>query len=226
MLVEAYMWGVAGLCLGLLIAVIGLPMVHDRSHRLTTERIEAATPALATEIQADKDHLRAQFAVVTRRLESNIENLKTRSGYLNAELSRREAENRRLRERLDDHVSRTVAVEARDRALRDQLRVAEEEVEYKATEMHAMQRDLAEKTGVFDKLKSELAETEQVAAQRFDELTSLKARLEALKARDILLLSVLGKPEQWYAPEPISSPDVVFQNAIETAEGPALVPPK
>ncbi len=48
-----------------------VPLVHNRAVRLTTKRLEAATPLSMAEIQADKDQLRAEFAMAARRLEMN-----------------------------------------------------------------------------------------------------------------------------------------------------------
>ena len=45
------------------------PSSQSRAVRLTMKRLEAATPLSMAEIQADKDQLRAEFAMSTRRLE-------------------------------------------------------------------------------------------------------------------------------------------------------------
>ncbi len=46
--------------------------------RLTKKRIEAATPITMAEFRADKDQLRAEFALSTRRLEMHVEALRRR----------------------------------------------------------------------------------------------------------------------------------------------------
>src|SRR4029079_14460464 len=63
-------------------ALLGLgivPFVHGRAVRLTVRRFEAATPLSMAEIQADKDQLRAEFAMSTRRLEMSVDQLKGKS---------------------------------------------------------------------------------------------------------------------------------------------------
>ena len=52
-----------------LFGLVLIPLVHNRAVRLTMRRLEAATPLSMAEIQADKDQLRAEFAMSTRRLE-------------------------------------------------------------------------------------------------------------------------------------------------------------
>ena len=56
-----------------------MPLVHNRAVRLTMRRLEAATPLSMAEIQADKDQLRAEFAMSTRRLEMSVEQMKTKT---------------------------------------------------------------------------------------------------------------------------------------------------
>src|SRR6478672_8960350 len=79
--------------IGFLVAsmlVIGLiPLVHSRAVRLTMKRLEAATPMSMAEIQADKDQLRAEFAMSTRRLEMSVDQLKTKSTGQLAELGKK-----------------------------------------------------------------------------------------------------------------------------------------
>src|ERR1700757_3383029 len=79
--------------IGFLVAsVIGLgiiPLVHNRAVRLTVRRLEAATPLSMAEIQADKDQLRAEFAMSTRCLEMSVEQLKTRSTSQLGELGKK-----------------------------------------------------------------------------------------------------------------------------------------
>jgi len=71
-----------------LIGVAVMPLVHGRAVRLTIRRLEAALPQSMAEIQADKDLLRAEFAMSTRRLEMSVEQLKTKSTSQLAELGR------------------------------------------------------------------------------------------------------------------------------------------
>jgi Tfp pilus assembly protein PilV len=62
-----------------LLALVVITFVHNRAERLTVRRIEASTPLSIEEIRADKDQLRAEFAMSTRRLEFNIEQLRAKT---------------------------------------------------------------------------------------------------------------------------------------------------
>ena len=88
-MIEKIMYLGIGFLFAGLIGVAVMPLVHGRAVRLTIRRLEAALPQSMEEIQADKDLLRAEFAMSTRRLEMSVEQLKTKSTSQLAELGRK-----------------------------------------------------------------------------------------------------------------------------------------
>ena len=76
--IESIMYFALGLLVASLVALAIMPAVWRRAVRLTKKRIEAATPITMAEFRADKDQLRAEFALSTRRLEMNVEALRRR----------------------------------------------------------------------------------------------------------------------------------------------------
>jgi hypothetical protein len=87
----------AGLC-----ALLILPLVHARAVRLAARRLEANIPVSLAQIRADKDLLRAEFAVAARRYEMTIEQLRTRMTGQRALLGRKTDEINRLKLRLGE----------------------------------------------------------------------------------------------------------------------------
>ncbi len=83
------MYFAMGLLVAGLGAVIIVPLIHGRAVRLTERRLEGAIPASMAEIVADKDLLRADFALSMRKLEIEIEKLRAKNATANAELSRK-----------------------------------------------------------------------------------------------------------------------------------------
>src|SRR5262245_17281296 len=75
-MLESMMYIGIGFLFAALIAVGVVSLVHNRAVRLTTRRLEAAIPPSITEVQAEKDLQRAEFAMATRRLEMTIDQLK------------------------------------------------------------------------------------------------------------------------------------------------------
>src|SRR5258707_13614341 len=75
-MIEPIMYFGLGFLAASLIGLIIVPFVHGRAVRLTVRRLEAAKPLSMAEIQAEKDQLRAEFALSTRRLEMRFEQVK------------------------------------------------------------------------------------------------------------------------------------------------------
>jgi hypothetical protein len=66
-----------------LLTLAFIPVVHARAVRLTTRRHQDAMPTSVTEMQAEKDQLRAEFAMSTRRFEIALEEARTKAaGHL------------------------------------------------------------------------------------------------------------------------------------------------
>jgi chromosome segregation ATPase len=135
------------------------------------------------EIQADKDQLRAEFAMSTRRLEMSVEQLKARSTSQFAELGKKGDAINRLKMELGEKTAAIFALEARDKALRDQLRATEDEVAAKTGIMHDAERTLSDKEAELAKLVGALDERSMLADSQKAELDTLKTQVETLKER-------------------------------------------
>jgi chromosome segregation ATPase len=71
--IEALMYFGLGFLVAGLIALLIVPAVNARAERLARRRLEALFPLSISELTAEKDHLRAEFAVMQRRLERKAE---------------------------------------------------------------------------------------------------------------------------------------------------------
>jgi seryl-tRNA synthetase len=99
MMIEGTMFFALGFLAASLLALIIVPLVHNRAERLAIRRIEGSVPLSVKEVMVSRDQLRAAFAVSTRRLENQIEQLRARAASLMAELGKKSAEiNRRSAE--------------------------------------------------------------------------------------------------------------------------------
>lgn len=182
-MIEPIMFFGIGFLVAALIGLVVVPLVHGRAVRLTMRRLEAATPLSMAEIQADKDQLRAEFAMSTRRLEMSVEQLKTKSTSQLAELGKKGDAVNRLKIELGEKTATIFALEARDKALRDQLRATEEEFAVKTSTMLEAQRALSEKEAELARMIGELDERSQTAEAQKVEIVALKTQVEALKDR-------------------------------------------
>jgi len=172
-MIEMIMYfGIGFLCASLLGIVI-IPLVHNRAARLTVRRLEAATPLSVAEIQADKDQLRAEFAMSTRRLEMNLEQLKAQStGHL-SDLGRKTEAIAILKHQLEEKAAAIDELESRGRELWDQLGAVEKEHFAKSTSLQESEIALADRATSLATLTAELRE-------RAMDNDSLKAEISAL----------------------------------------------
>jgi chromosome segregation ATPase len=182
-MIEPVMYFGIGFLVAALIGLVVVPLVHGRAVRLTMRRLEAATPLSMAEIQADKDQLRAEFAMSTRRLEMSVETLKTKSTSQLAELGKKGDAINRLKIELGEKTATIFALEARDKALRDQLRATEEEFAVKTSAMLEAQRALSDKEAELAKYVGDFDERSSVAEAQKVEIVALKTQVEALKDR-------------------------------------------
>jgi hypothetical protein len=85
-----------GFLLACLIVVALVPAYWARAVRLTTQRIRQSVPLTEAEIRADKDRIRAHYAVRIHKLETQVEQGKLAAARQQVELNRRDAAIRAL----------------------------------------------------------------------------------------------------------------------------------
>jgi chromosome segregation ATPase len=181
-MIEAVMYAGLGFLAASLLALLTIPLIHARAVRLTIRRLEAATPLSMAEIQADKDQLRAEFAMSTRRLEISVEQLKAKTTSQLAELGKKTDAINRLKRELGEQTTSIFAVEARDQALREQMPAAEEELAAKTNALYAAERALADKQGQLSRLTSDVG-GRGIAGDNQGEIISLRTQVEKLKSQ-------------------------------------------
>src|ERR1700752_2153620 len=130
-MIEPIMYGAIGFLISMLLGLMFVPLVHNRAVRLTTRRLQAATPLSIGQIQADKDQLRAEFAMSARRLEMSVEQLKSKTTSQLAELGKKTDAINRMKIELGEKTATIFSLEAREKALRDQLHATEDELAVK-----------------------------------------------------------------------------------------------
>ena len=119
-MIESLMLCGIGLLAGCLLMLLFFPAVHQRAVRLTRRDLIDATPLTAKEIQAEKDQLRAQFAVSVRRLEVNMEQMRVKA--LERTADRQNADMARLQVELDKKNALIRTMRLRDEVRRHTVR--------------------------------------------------------------------------------------------------------
>jgi chromosome segregation ATPase len=182
-MIEPIMYLAIGFLVSMLFGLMIVPLVHNRAVRLTTRRMEAATPLSMAEIQADKDQLRAEFAMSARRLEMNVEQLKNKTTSQLAELGKKTDAINRMKVELGEKNATIFSLEAREKAVKEQLRATEEEFASKTELLRNAEQALADKQAELGKLSSDLNDRSVVAETRQVELVAVKTQIEELKSR-------------------------------------------
>ena len=156
-MIESVMYFGIGFLVSTLLGLLFIPLVHNRAVRLTMKRLEASTPMSISEIRADKDQLRAEFAMSNRRIEMRIEKLQAQTTTQLADLGKKTDAINQLKKELAETKVTNLALEARDRTLRDQLRAREKEYEIKSRALSEAERQLADKETELTRLLAERA---------------------------------------------------------------------
>jgi chromosome segregation ATPase len=182
-MIEPIMYLAIGFLLSMLCGLMVVPLVHNRAVRLTTRRLEAATPLSMAEIQADKDQLRAEFAMSARRLEMSVEQLKHKTTSQLAELGKKTDAINRMKIELGEKNATIFALEAREKAVKEQLRATEEEFTDKTEALRTAEQALSEKQSELAKINAELSSRTVTAESRQVELLAVHAQIDELKRR-------------------------------------------
>ena len=182
-MVEPAMYLAIGFLVAMLLGLTIVPLVHNRAVRLTTRRMEAATPLSMAEIQADKDQLRAEFAMSARRLEMSVDQLKHKTTSQLAELGKKTDAINRMKLELGEKNATIFSLEAREKAMKEQLRATEEEFAAKTEALRQAEKALADKRDELGRINSELSDRTTTAESRKVELVAVNTQIDSLKSR-------------------------------------------
>jgi chromosome segregation ATPase len=180
-MIEPIMYFGLGFLAASLIALITMPFVHGRAERLTTRRLEAAIPLSMAEIQADKDQLRAEFAMSTRRLEMSVDQLRGKTTGQLAELGKKADAINRLKAEVGEKTATIFALEAREKTFKDQLHATEDELAVKTDALHAAERALADKQAELARLTGNLDDRAVTSDSQRVEIVALKTQVDTLR---------------------------------------------
>ncbi len=166
------MYFALGLLAAGLLALLVTPAMWRRATRLARARIEATAAMSRAEINAEKDHLRADFAVTNRRLELDVGRLSEKLGGQVLEVNRRRDEIAALVRRQSELNDAIGTLERRVDGLTTSLTAREAELAATRGEVTAHERTLAERAAAIDDLGSRLALSEQRGEEQRLELVA------------------------------------------------------
>ena len=145
-----------GLLIASLIALAIMPAVWRRAVRLTKKRIEAATPITMAEFRADKDQLRAEFALSTRRLEMNVEALRRRLSDQLRDINRKRNEVGAIKDERESQLQQIRELEEREAELRRRILDLEKEAADLNQRLRMRDREFADKSAQLETAREAL----------------------------------------------------------------------
>jgi DNA repair exonuclease SbcCD ATPase subunit len=180
-MVEPIMYLAIGFLIAMLFALMLAPLVHHRAVRLTKRRLEAATPLSMAEIQADKDQLRAEFAMSARKLEMSVDQLKNKTTAHLAEIGKKSDAVNRLKLELGEKAAAIFDLEAREAALKEKLAATETDLAGRITDLATAAQAMTDKQAELARTAHELSERSMLADSRQVDLLSARAQIDVLK---------------------------------------------
>lgn len=186
--IESAMLVALGFFVAALVGFLVAPFYRRRAARLATDALRRAIPLTAAEIRADKDRLRAGYAIAIHKLETKVDEVAHASAKQMVEINRRDAtisalegERGELRALLEGHENARRVLE---QTITDRL----PKVEVRLTEAKKLlfqrDREIASLTVSGNKNSQALEEVTQINAQQRDEIHRLNATLATRAARN------------------------------------------
>lgn len=200
-----------------LIGLAFLPLVSARARRLTLAKIESRLPMTFDEIEADRDLLRARFAVENRALEVKAAEARDGRAANSAELGRRAVAVMRATERLDQTASlldtrnlqlaKSLEFGEKTQSALDETRATLERRQAELTKLHGEYHALADEArkldarvhGLESQLRTTTAELEELRSKlQASEAArhEIFARAEDLSSQNTNLAAELAEAEQ------------------------------
>ena len=178
--IEAAFYLGLGFLIAMFLALVLAPPIAQRIRINTRNRLEASVPLTLNEIQADKDQLRAEFAMTTRRLEMSLDGLREKASTQLIEINRKRDELAKLAEEHAAKLEVLAEAEERGAKLAADLEAREEKLVETQGKLDAVQADLEERAAKLDQYEEALkVATKDVDAHKV-ELAARDTRLTSL----------------------------------------------
>jgi chromosome segregation ATPase len=194
-----------GFLVAIVLVLIAKALAHSRVGRLAMKRLETAAPKLMADIEADMGQLHAQIAMATRRLETGVEQMRSKASSQLSEIGKTSETIARLKAELGERTAAVQALATKERALDERLHRTEAELTVKTGALAEVERKLSNEKAELDDLlafidardklaeadnrhataiaglKAENVSLEEQLAQSFDDYTKLEQEMATLK---------------------------------------------
>jgi DNA repair exonuclease SbcCD ATPase subunit len=202
------MYFVLGVLTTGLLALLVMPAIWRRTARLTRQRIEASVPMTMAEIQADRDQLRAEFAISARKLEMTIDRLRDKTTEQVIEINQKRAEIVRLTNDRNDKAKTIEGLEERAARLVADLAAADERLAKASERIRLREATIGERDTEIAALRARVDAAQELTDEqtlelvaRNTEIGNLNDQLADARAAEQALQSVHDKLAEELAAE-------------------------
>lgn len=164
------------------LALLLAPAFWRRAVNLTRKRVEASVPMTLDEIHADKDRMRAEFAMSARRLEMSAEALRQKNAAQIVEIGRSREEIKALNSVIDEKNVAIAELEAAGEALRVDLRQRTDELQRLSAKLAENDEALKKRAAEIEKLGRMYDDASFSSSSRQIELVARESELEQLRS--------------------------------------------
>ncbi len=196
MVIQSILAFILGFLVAGLLAILIAPAFRRRVERLTRQRLEATLPMSLNEMQAERDRVRAEYAVEVRRVEADAKSQKSKANERSVEVARLTAQ---LKTAEQASADRSAAVAARDVTIADlegQLASEREMLAGLKEKLSAAERNLADRSLAYEELSRLKDEASLLASNRQIDLVARDAEIDRLSATVTQLRAARGENEQ------------------------------
>ena len=189
---ETLLLVVLGFAVASLLALLIGRFAWNVALRLGARRMQKQVPSTVAELQAERDRLRAEYAMLSQKLGGRLENIKMQMAGQMAEVNRH-------RNRLEIMMEELAGRDQVIAALRGHVESLEQDVALRKASEASLQTELAERDQKISALDSRLEtaalegnEAQVRLKQRIGELMSLSRQIAA--SRDGLVAAAVAEP--------------------------------
>ncbi len=178
-MIDALLFGALGFLLGCLLALALASPLWNRAVKLTTRRLEATMPMTLNDIQADKDQLRAEFAIELRKVEVALDKAREKAARELIEANKRRAELTALNADLGSSRAKLQENENANRVLQQTIKRRLPDLD---SRLKAAKKALAELESVNSELRITIASQSDALKTARTTLHNQRADIDRLRA--------------------------------------------
>jgi hypothetical protein len=180
MFLEVVLYFVLGFFVASLLALMISPVIWNRAVELTRQKIESSVPLSVNEIQADKDQLRAEFAMSTRRLEISIDDLREKAAEQLIEINRKRDQAAKYDADMKERLKTISDLEAKASDMRSRLSIKEAELEATNLKQEKLEEQFAKTSEELSKMRQKFQSTEAELSSKRVELNAKNSKIDSL----------------------------------------------